>query len=285
MTRATKMDRMRELARAVRGADPGGGAEEAIFEIALDRFETDRLRYSDVFEWSFTSDGRGTDFARFSYGFPGWRSDTSVAEVLRAAGAAVGPAGRDAADALARAGRDVAVEQVLVGWARGVTGAAPRLKLYLQIDARRGARGLALARAMLGRAVPSAGPGRLHLVGLDVGKDGLAGAKLYYAEPSTTDDRSRSVLDALGGAPDDLLAIQRIDDPEAEVASVDEIDFAISPACPWASLRERALLAPFAGALRAFAQRESAFRLRVRRASLGLTSPKVNVYYVLDEAA
>lgn len=148
----------------------------------LDRFATDRNLYSEIFEPSVSHDGAGWHMRRYSYAFPGYGEDpAAVRAALAGLAAPFGDRyGSWFAATLARA-TDPTVEQVLFG----VAWESPsewRLKLYLQLEDGAGDAALAaVARVLSLPALRERFAGEpLHLVGIDVGPEGLGAVKLYF---------------------------------------------------------------------------------------------------------
>ncbi|MRG95003.1 hypothetical protein [Polyangium spumosum] len=256
-------------------------AERRFVDAVLARFAEDRRHFSDILEWSLSEDERGVDTARFSYAFPGFvRAREDVTRAVLAWADGLGEAASRAAKSVLRAARSPTVEQVLMGYARGTGGGPPRTKFYLQFRDGAGPAALALSRAILGtqRATQSDGL-PLHLLGLDMGPEGLAGAKLYFAhigDPPRIEGFSGPVRNALW-----IHRLRHPDDPTFEAPT--EIDFALAGST-WDALTSSPTLTPHAAARAAFDALGASFRLRARRASLGLHGArKLNVYYVLDE--
>jgi hypothetical protein len=176
---------------------------------------------------------------------------------------------------------------VLFGYARGTpTG---RVKLYLQFKDGAGSAPLALARAVTGVRRPLASESLpLHLLGLDVGDEGLAGAKFYFlaralapGETSTWAPRwHRPLANALL-----IHRAQGPDDPGA--ARPSDLDFAPDESgFGWSELAASTALAPYGALLSSLADLSREFRLRVRRVSLARPpAHRLNVYYALDETS
>ncbi|HVK62832.1 MAG TPA: hypothetical protein VM694_00065 [Polyangium sp.] len=274
-----------ERACALRGVlfppDRSTAHERRLLDVVLARFAHDRLHFSDILEWSLSEDEHGVDKARFSYAFPGFvRAREEVTRTVLAWADGLGGGASKAARSVLRAARSPAVEQILVGYARGTGEGPPRAKFYLQFRAGAGPAALDLSRALLGTRRPTSSDGLpLHLLGLDVGPEGLAGAKLYFAhvgDPATLEGFSGPVRDALW-----IHRLEHPDDPAFETPA--EIDFALAGGA-WVDLANAPALAPHAAARAAFEELGGSFRLRARRASLALRgAPKLNLYYVLDE--
>jgi hypothetical protein len=271
---------------------------QAMEQVLLARFASDRRRWSDVLEPSFSYDASGTHLYRFSYAFPGFRADPQgVAATMRALAAPFGERVLDAAGTVLRAARSTAVEQPLFGFAHDGAGRT-RVKFYLQFRPEASSAALDLAERMLGLPLRAHldPAGALHLLGLDLSADGLlVGAKLYLLHPRLrTADCDRvlgpvPLVDALAaqGVRElrQVLAIHRLDGPASPPSRPVEIDFALAENdLSWRTLR---LLPPIADALAAspaLHTLETSFRLAIRRlsASVGSAS-KLNVYYVLTE--
>lgn len=283
MTRATRMDRLDELIGATWGPSP---AERKLLEAVKRRFEKDRLRFSDILEWSLATSTGGVDLARFSYGFPSWRTETAAVEATLLEWArAMGPGVVTATSGFLRAARAPFVEQVLMGYARGAGDASPRTKLYLQFARNAGAQALSLARRITGHTSATSDDGLpLHLLGLDVGQDGLAGYKLYFERKQVDPTTLLPWPEGLTQATGDVLLIHRGTSPNDEAAcDPSAVDFALAPD---ATVGERfASMRSAAPGLESFASLSRAFRLRARRVSFSLgEEPTMNLYYVLDEA-
>jgi hypothetical protein len=281
MTRATRWDRAVEL-RDELWADTAAEPGRALTEAVLDRFRSDTLRFSDILEWSLSADAHAVDTARFSYAFPNYlRARGEVERTVIAWADALGPAVARAARSLLRAARHPAVEQVLIGYAGG--GPAARTKLYLQFAREAGPEALSLARGVLGidRSTKS-DMLPLHLLGLDVGASGLAGAKLYFVEaehPARPGCWPRPLVNSLR-----IHRLRAPDDPG--FASASEIDFGLTEnALAWDEVRSWPAALASSPGLDRFERLSARFRLRPRRVSLALDGPaKLNLYYVLDEA-
>ncbi|HLT35321.1 MAG TPA: hypothetical protein VK034_03525 [Enhygromyxa sp.] len=279
MTRRTRWDRAQAL-RDVLWADARAG--HALTDAVLERFRTDRLRYSDILEWSLGADAETVDTARFSFAFPEHtRTRLEVARTIVAWADMVGPAAGRAARAAVRAARPAVVEQLMIGYADGA-GAPARTKLYLQFRADAGPAALELAHAVLGTRQPTESDALpLHLLGLDVGATGLCGAKLYFVEaehPARPGAWPRALTNALR-----IHRLRAPDDPGFSRAS--EIDFALADnQLSWAELRGWPAVQAAGSGPRRFDELARQFRLRPRRISLPLSGPaKLNIYYVLDE--
>ena len=263
-------------------------AERTLLDSVLHRFERDRPRYFNVLEWSLSEDSAGIDTARFSYGFPGMRRDRdeSIAPELLRWMDALGPAEGKAARGVLNATRHPAVEQVLVGFARGTAG-VPRTKLYLQFTDGAGTAPLELARTIVGLKVPTQSDAlQLHLLGLDLGPSGLSASKLYFVEPVLDLARARATFPGLERPLHNALWIHRLAHPDdAEVTQPLELDFGLNEnALTWAELEALPALAPFEMARNRLASLQASFPIRVTRVSRSLLGPpKLNVYFLLDE--
>jgi hypothetical protein len=276
-----RLERACALRDALFPPDRATTLERRLLDAVLARFAQDRLYFSDILEWSLSEDERGVDGARFSYAFPAFvRAREDVTRTALAWADGLGAGASRAARSVLRAARSPTVEQILLGYARGTGEGPPRAKFYLQFRDGAGPSALELARAILGTRRPTSSDGLpLHLLGLDVGPEGLAGAKLYFAhvgDPATIEGFSGPVRNALW-----IHRLRHPDDPAFEAPA--EIDFALGGST-WEALASSPALAPHAAARAAFEDLGAAFRLRARRASLGLRGAhKFNLYYVLDE--
>jgi hypothetical protein len=262
------------------------------------RFTKDRMRFSEVFEPSWSHDEAGWHFWRFSYAFPGHCSDPaadigSLVELCRPFGEAVAQWVRS----LSAHARDPAVFLPLVGLAYD-TPASWRVKLYLQFRDDAGDASLRIAARLTGREdLHRMFRNRtLHMVGIDLGPHGISGAKLYFLEPCIPwRDVSRvagpvDLIEYLGNMGVDplhnLLVIHRMrrqDDPDLDIPT--EIDFALreNELC-WEDLAGFPIVSRLRRAGGPAAELESAFSLGVRRISVPVgRTDKLNVYYVLTE--
>ena len=248
----------------------------------LERFGSDRSRYSEIFEPSVSHDGAGWHLRRYSYAFPGYRDDPAgVRDALASLASPFGePFERWFAATLARA-TDRSVEQVLFG----VAWESPsewRLKLYLQFAD--GGQDAALAAAARILSLPVlkerfAGE-RLHLLGIDVGPEGLGAVKLYvegevFAVPG---------LEGLG-ALRKALRIFRLAPGRRLPDHPAEIDFPLAQ--NGLLFEDVARLSPVRAVVDgadplSVLGRE--FRIAVRRVSVSVPSPgKFTAYFVLTE--
>jgi hypothetical protein len=325
-----RLDRVQALFEAWRELDGVTAPEARAQERALlSAFARDRERFSDIFEASFSIAAAGADLAasgglegradlaaraepaplvehayRFSYAFPGFRAEIAQAGAQPAAHAAsaalaiMGPFGATVTAAtrrLLRAATDPAVEQPLVGiaWDRG---GAPRHKVYLQF--RDGAFGAAaLAERVLGidglaKRVEGA---RLHMLGVDLGRDGLTGAKLYVLHPSAGPGDGAfgaalaAALGPIGGgrAIRNALAIHRItqDSAAGTLPPPSDADLGLAENdLVWDDVARAPNLADLLGRSRVAAALLSRFSIGARRLSIGLgAAPRLTVYYGLRE--
>jgi hypothetical protein len=282
MTQGTRVQRARALRDELWSAldDPQG---QSLTNKVLARFERDALAYSDILEWSLSEDLRGVEVARFSYAFPGYpNAPDEVARSVLSWTRTQSPAAERAARSLMRAARHPAVEQVLLGYAHG-GGARRRIKLYLQFRGAAGNAALELARALLGtQRTTSSDALPLHLLGLDVGQDGLSGAKLYFVE-----QQRGPRFEAWSRALANTLRIHRLQGPDdACFQEPTEIDFSLPDNdLSFEELAASPVMASFARSLERFGALATRFGLRARRVSLALSGPaKLNLYYVLDES-
>lgn len=296
--RRVRLDRVRALFDAWCALDGVAAPEaRALREAVTAALARDRERFSDVFEPSFSIDEAGEHAFRFSYAFPGFRGApaAAVASALAAA-APFGPAITAATKRLLRAAADPSVEQPLVGvaWDRG---ADPRHKVYLQFRDAAGPAAADLAARVLGLpwlpAALAAAPPRLHMLGVDFGRDGLLGAKLYLAHPLVApgDGPLARALAPLAARPRpfrNVLAIHRLGPASRGVAALppaSDVDLGLAEnGLAWEEVAKAPELALVLGRSRSFALLFSTFRLGVRRLSLGLAAGgRRTVYYALRE--
>lgn len=262
-----------------------GGPDERLAAVdarILDRFASDRNRYSEIFEPSVSRDGAGWHLRRYSYAFPGYRDDP--AGVRDAVASLASPFGENFeswfAGTLARAA-DRAVDEVLFGVA-WESASEWRLKLYLQFaDGDRNAALGAAARVLSFPALRERFAGeRLHLLGLDVGPAGLGAVKLYlegevsaipWLEGLGPIRKALRIFRLAPGRrlPDDPV---EVDFPLAEngllfddVARLAPVRAVVDGADPLSALGRE-------------------FRIAVRRVSVSVPSPgKFTAYFVLTE--
>ncbi len=182
--RRLDLARVRSLLLRLRHAAGLPAAPFATLERVLrTHFARAMARYSNILEFSFSACGTEVSPYRFSYSFPAF-GGAAAARELATCRALVGPFGPGAlrvADRVLAQADPALVTQPLFG-----IDARPgvlRLKLYLQFPDGRARDKLAL----LARLLPAAAlrrfadaPERLHLVGIDFGREGVLGFKLYY---------------------------------------------------------------------------------------------------------
>ena len=277
------------------GADPRlGELQRAV----LKRLAADRTRFSEVVEPSCSLDETGWHFLRFSYAVPGFRADpVGDAGDLLALCRPFGEALSEQVRALLGPARHQAVSLPLMGIAYDAADAW-RVKLYLQFADDAGDEPLGIAARLSGRSdLASLFRGRhLHLIGIDLGARGIAGAKLYFRLPQVRlADVARvagpvALLDDLAGsgveALRNLLVIHRMrrrDDPALERAA--EVDFALpeNDLC-WEDLAASPIVQRARAGDSPLAALEGAFTLGVRRVSVAVgRADKLNVYFVLNE--
>jgi hypothetical protein len=253
---------------------------EVMMAALLARLDTDRARYSDIFEPSFSWEEGAPCHRRFSFAFPGFRAAPD--EVERALAALAAPWGEPVADACARvmrAARHGAVVQPLFGFADD-RGRGLRLKLYVQFRDGATPQAAALARALTGAAIaPERLNGSLHMLGLDFTVEGLSGAKLYVVP------RDRAETSALLDIPlSKVLMVHRIAQPQDDFSTgAPELDFSLADNQLDAAtlLQSSQLKLHYREALDAFAELSAAIGVRIRRVSLS-TGPrrKLTFYYV-----
>ena len=255
--------------------------ERKLLEVLFARFAQDRLRFSDIFEWSMSGDEQGVDTARFSYAFPAYvHQRESVARTVIECVSGFGPAPVRAAKSVLRAAMDPRVEQILVGYARSSGRNSWRAKFYLQFRDDAGPAALQLARAVVGTRRPTQSDDLpLHLLGLDVGSEGLAGAKFYFVHAG----EPLAELNWIG-KPRAALRIHRLVHPDdVTFDAPTEIDFAVDGSL-WQTLTSAPMRAHYERTCDQFAELGRVFSLRPRRVSVALgNGRKINVYYALDE--
>jgi hypothetical protein len=261
------------------------------------QFARDRLVFSDVLEMSFSCDPSGDHVYRFSYAFPGFRDDEAgVSATLLAWCELFGPQAAEACRTVLRAARSRVVTQPLFGFAYDSGG--PRVKLYLQFDDSGPRAALDLASRILSRPLRDLeSAGRLHLLCLDLGERGLAGAKLYFVR----DHLPLAALEAeVGPVPlvsaladlgvtalRDLLLIHRTTGPEDDgLMRASEVDFSLPDNdVLWSDVRRLPHVNAHLARSPHLAELASAFRLAMRRVSGSVgDGRKLNVYYTLAEA-
>jgi hypothetical protein len=298
--RGVDQGRVRELfGWLARRAGGGGPTAAALEQAVFARFARDHVRRFNVLEPSLSCDATGVRLYRFSYSLPDVAADPAgTAETLLALGRPFGPAVEDACRRVLRAARDRAVEQVIFGYADD-GGGRSRVKLYLQFRAGAREAGLSLAGRLLARALEPAlaDAGALHLVGLDLGAHGLAGAKLYFLQdrvsPAWLAARAgrAPLVEALAEAGvaelRDVLTIHRLEGPDDDGRRPAEIDLSLADNdLLWSEVRALPPIGELLARHPVVGELESTFDLCVRRVSASLgDAGKLNVYYVLMEAA
>jgi len=266
----------------------------------LTRLATDRMRFSEVFEPSWSHDGDGWHFWRFSYAFPGFRNDpTSDMRDLLAFCRPFGDELTGQVRTLLSPVLDPAVFLPLLGLAYD-TPTSWRVKLYLQFRDDAGDEPLRVASRLTGRTDLHRlfRKRSLHLVGIDLGAHGIAGAKLYFLQPRIPSrdvprgGRPVELIEYLTNAGLDelrnLLVIHRMrrrDDPYLENPA--ELDFALqdNDLC-WEDLAASPTLRKVrrGESPSPLATLESGFRIGVRRISVSVGgTEKLTVYYVPTE--
>jgi len=264
---------------------------DGVVRVLLDTFAEDRMRYSEIFEPSFSVDADGLHLYRFSYAFPGFRADPSaVLETIIAMCSPFGDKIAGYARQLLATAEDPCVEQVLFGLA--YDGRQNwRVKLYVQFGEREDDRSLSLAGKLVGLQKPEdrfVGKS-LHLLGIDLGAGGIRQVKFYFLNPDIPSWVGEvgliSYLGSTGTSQlDDLLTIhrmRRIDDSGLDIAV--EVDFPLITN----ELHFKDLVCyPELGALISqnapVGELESKFDPAYRRISFPIgVMDKVNVYYVL----
>ena len=270
-------------------------AVRALEHAVLARFRRDRVVFSDVLEASWSCDREGAHLYRFSYAFPGFHADPEgVAATLLDFCRPFGAGAEGACRTVLRAARSRAVAQILFGFADD-GGGRSRVKLYLQFHAHQAAAALDLAGGMLGMRLRPQPGAPLHLLCLDLGARGLAGAKLYFAMDRLRVDDVASPVGAvpLAAALAELgvselrgvLAIHRVAGPgDGGLARPVEIDFSLRDNdLLWDDVRALPSIAALLDRSPEISALAASFRLAVRRLSLSVQGDKLNGYYVLTE--
>jgi hypothetical protein len=298
--RNTPPDRVSALfAHLLRGR---GETDQRLHEMiarVIEQFQRDGARFSEILEPSASWREGHWQLVRFSYAYPAFRQDPRAAiESIRSICAPFG--------------------ETLSGWVRDLLGLAGepcvnkpliglayddeqkwRVKLYVEFERNAGARALRLAGRLLGRRdLPSAFEGKdLHLLGIDLGPRGIAGAKLYFHVPVAAvaalrdEHGSIELLDHLAARGIEqirnLLVIHRIAAPgDPGAFTPTEVDFALAEnGLRWRDLQDTPTLARarFEGDALAIVERE--FCLGFRRVSVPIgRTDKLNAYYVLAES-
>lgn len=256
-------------------------SEQKLLDVLFARFAQDRRRFSDILEWSLSGDEHHVQAARFSYAFPAYIHEREAAtRTVLECFSEFGPTPLRAAKSVLRAAISPHVEQILIGYARSSEPDSWRAKLYLQFRDGAGPAALQLARAVVGtRRATQSDDLPLHLLGLDIGSEGLSGAKFYFVQQKEIPAN----LDWIG-QPRAALRIHRLthpEDPAFETPS--EIDFAVDGAL-WQTLTSAPVRAHYEKTCAHFEELGRSFKLRVRRVSVALgNGRKINVYYALDE--
>ncbi len=254
--------------------------------------------YSEVFEPSMSMDSHGLHLSRFSYAFPGFRDEAEmVLRELKSLAHELGKGPEDAVHRLEKALCDPVVTQPIIGLAWDSVRSW-RFKLYLQFAPKQSANPLKMAQAILGdtRLMNIFQGKSLRLLGMDLGPDGMIGAKLYFHYPygeliepgrwSVNKDHLLSWMAGKGlGPPKDALIIHRLTEPgDTTLQAPAELDF---------SLPETGVLLDVLQGqadvkdLFAFPEVRRIWRdfsLAARRISVSLKGRhKLNLYYVLTE--
>jgi len=257
--------------------------ERVVSEVA--RCLAEDSGYSEIFEPSLSTDD-DWHLLRFSYAFPGFRGAPSeVLDRLRHLCAAFDPGTATHVDRLRPAFHHPCVEQPLFGLAYD-SPSNWRVKLYLQFRDDAGPAATELAASILGSGdlaqVASGAP--LHLVGLDLGSQGLLGAKLYFLHTDISLEELHAEVGrvpAIAGVSHwrNLLRIHRMRSPgDPRLSRAAEIDFALAEN----DLLPQQVESFFAG--EPYQRLRSTFAIALRRMSLAVgDSGKANGYYVLTE--
>jgi hypothetical protein len=161
-----------------------------------ERLRRDAVRFSGVFEPSFSFDQLGWHLCRFSYAFPDFREEpVRGVETILAVARAFGPSIASLVVRLTRGAFQRFVEQPIVGLAFD-TPDTWTFKVYYQVDPCHHEEAI----GWLGRLVPSSalrrvvGSAPLHLIGMDLGPQGIRAVKLYFLHREFETDRLDRVL-------------------------------------------------------------------------------------------
>ena len=238
------------------------------------------IPFFDALEPSLSGAGERVDTYRFSYGFPAFRRDrpaviAAVHAIARTCGKAAALAARRA---MLAAERDC-VEQPIVGYAHDGPRQR-RFKLYLMFRRGEDAAARALVREVVGGSHEPRQSGELHMLGLDVGDQGVTGAKLYFEHPTLELSSDYTSPPLVLRRPLAIHAMRASDDEAHDPVA---LDFSVRDGGhSWSDLEAR-LAAEQPGTIRTFRELDARFRLQVRRLSFFRGEPrKVNLYYVLD---
>ena len=285
---ADRLARARRLLDAwVEGQSQPDTATVTLHRAVIDRYALDVRARHNVLEPSLSVGPEGADRHRFSYGFPTYRSERSLVEdtVLRF----VEPFGRAVEEAcrpFLRAALSPCVQIPIFGFTGGRSG-APRVKLYLLFQPGRDAEARALARALLRAGHPFDGvAGALHMVGVDLGPQGIVRAKLYFEHASLTFTEAARALRLPQLLPEGTILRRALyvhevkgpdDDGWRAPAGVD-FSLGAAGAVEWEALSP-ALEASWPGLAGAVTEIDERFGVRVTRVSL--FRERANAYYVL----
>ena len=230
-------------AKACAGSEPLSAAELALVDAVEQQFAVDLPELWNVFEPSVSSDSAGVSSLRFSYGFPRRTAD----EAERLVSAMARPFGTTAVAAATKVSRALthpATQQIMFGYARDARGAersGSRVKIYLMMRDGETTAALDLARQLLGYDGPLSSAGLpLHALGIDVGAEGMVGAKLYFHRDEATAAESEAWY-GVAAPLRNVLVIHRLrgpNDPGAREPSEVDMDPAEN-GLSWAQLRGR----------------------------------------------
>lgn len=295
--RRVRLDRLRALFDAWASLDHAISPQaDALRDAVIAALAEDREHYSDIFEASIQM-GSSREFAfRFSYAFPGFRSNPAASiQHAVAAAAPFGPRITASVKRLFRAALHTSVEQPLIGiaWDRGDE---PRHKVYLQLRDDAGAQGVHHVAEVLGMPFlnDALRHARLHMVGVDFGSRGVTGAKLYVAhsrvEPSSDDvvARTAALLDPTADAFHNVLAIHRVNADSAArsgLPPVSDVDVGLDGAAlSWDRVASSPAISSILQKSRIWPELNGKFVLGPRRVSLSTRAPHAfTVYYALRE--
>jgi hypothetical protein len=280
---------------------------DRVLEILLDRFRSDRMSYSDIFEPSFSRLAGRFHFYRFSYAFPGFKSDPDgTLDTLRNLCKPFGERLVDYVDNLSQTMTHPCVSQPLFGLA--YDGPEDfRVKLYIQFGQSGTASAVQQKTRQAALKVAESATGclvlsdtfhdrNLHLLGLDLGSTGLRQAKLYFLHSPIELSEITSILGELEliehlgslGKTElrDFLIIHRMQSPtDMDLTIPAEIDFSLGAnQLAWEQLTRSETLKR-ATSEDAYQQLTTSFQLAFRRISVSIFgADKLNAYYVLNES-
>jgi hypothetical protein len=275
--------RVRELVQTWGTPD---AVEGRLLDAVLNRLERDQAGWSDIFEPSLSWDEKGLHRFRFSFAFPMWRE--SVDDVSRSMlqfSEPFGPATVEVCERALKAARHGVADQVLFGYARSA-GSAPRVKFYIQFAPRHGNVPLLLARKVLGLSVASQSDALpLHMLGLDVGTNGLVGAKLYFLRREMPPQETATWLNGWQQPLRDVLLIHRVGGrSDLRQVTPTDVDFAPRDSgLTWPEIVASPAVRRYEEPVAAIEALGTEFPIRVRYVSFARPPElRFNIYYALD---